>query len=197
LCFIENEILNSYYSMKTIKNFSVLAVIIVMLFTLACMKDEEWRTTADYVKDFEQAPNLVGFWICYDEDGLKYTNGFREPNANDSSKILALIYEYRADGTDFMYYLKKENGHYTHSYDPASIISLDYWYTETIESDETIVYDVQDAGSNLSRTELEFYYLPYNVDTIIFSDYSTGIHCLMVRIADPSKILSTLEIEEY
>ena len=183
--------------MKTIRIFSVLVAIIGMLFTLACMKNEDRRTTADYVKDLEQAPNLIGFWICYDKDGLKYTNGFREPNANDSSKIIPVVYEYRADGTDFVYYLKKENDHYIHSYNPATKTSLDYWYTATNESSETIVYDVQDAGNNLSRTELEFRYLPYSVDTIIYGDYSTNTHFLMVRIADPSKILSTLEIEEY
>ena len=181
--------------MKIIKHFSALTVILAMLFSLACNK-EEGQSPADYVKGLEHDPNVVGFWIGYVDAKFQTIQGEFKVIVSDTSTIFSALSEYNSDGADFSYALKKENGHYIHSYDPTTKTSLDYWYSGPSSSAERVVYDVYSTDGINSSTRIDFDYMIYNVDTLVINDRNTGIKRLLVRVADPSKIPSTLKILE-
>jgi outer membrane lipoprotein-sorting protein len=177
------------------KHFFALTIILALLFSLACNKDDE-QNPADYVKDLEQDTNVVGFWMGYVDAKFETIQGEFKVIVSDTSTIFPALSEYQSDGADFSYALKKENGHFIHSYDPASQNSLDYWYSGPSSSTERIVYDVYSIdGKNIS-TRIDFDYMVYNIDTLVINDRNTGVKRLLVRVADPSKIPSTLKIKE-
>jgi len=181
--------------MKWIKYFAAIIMVSGMLFTMACKKAEV-QTPADYVKDLEHDPNVVGYWIGYAYAKFETINGKFIVIVSDTSTIFPAVSEYQSSGADFAYSLKKENGNYIHAYDPSTQSSLNYWYSGPSSSNERVVYDVYSIDGKSVSTRIDFDYQVYNVDTLIANDHNTGFKRLLVRVADPSKIPSTLKIKE-
>ena len=160
----------------------------------SCKKDEI-QSPADYVKDKPHDPQMVGYWIGFVDAKFKTIGGKLVVYVSDTSTIYPAVSEYQSGGEDFTYQLKKENGHYIHSYDPASKTSSNYWYSG--ESDkEKVIYDVYALSGSSPSSYVEFDYIVYNTDTLITTDYNSAETRLIVRVDDPSKIPSTLKIKE-
>ncbi len=161
---------------------------------LACNKSED-AEPATYVKDFEHDTNVIGYWIGFTDAEIKSINGKVVVIMSDTSTILPAVSEYRADGADFSYDLKKENGEFIHSYDPNAKRNMNYWYSGSSSATEKVVYDVYSIdGKNISTT-LDFDYQVYNTDTLIINDRGTNTKRVLVRLEDPSKIPPTLKID--
>lgn len=160
----------------------------------SCKKDPV-QTPAEFAQERPHDPDMVGYWIGFVDAKFQTVGGKLIVIVSDTSTIYPAVSEFQSGGADFSYVLKKENGNYTHAYDPASKNSENYWYSG-VSGNEKVVYDVYQFGDGEPSTYLEFDYKVYNTDTLIITDYYTAETRLLVRIADPSKILLTLNIKE-
>jgi hypothetical protein len=171
--------------------------VIIGLFVLvlgACKKDPV-QTPAEFVQDKPHDPNMVGYWIGFADAKIEVVSGVIKVTLTDTSTIFPAVSEFQSGGADFSYVLKKENGNYIHSYDPNSKNSENYWYSG-VSGKEKVVYDVYALGGGEPSSYLEFDYIVYNTDTLITTDYTHGETRVLVRLADPSKIPSTLKIKQ-
>jgi len=181
--------------MKNIKILALFFGFAALIFTAACNKDDD-VSPAEFVKDKEQDTAVIGYWLGFEDAEIKSINGKIVIVMSDTSTIYPSVNEYRADGADFSYSLKKKDGDFIHEYDPDTRISLNYWYTGPSTATEKVLYDVYTIdGKNISTT-IDFDYFKYNVDTLIINDRNQDEKRVLVRIADPSKISSTLKIKQ-
>jgi hypothetical protein len=177
-----------------LKKWILAAGVAAMMMSVSCSDDDV--DVAAYVKDKEQDPAVVGYWIGFEDAEIKTINGKLVLIMSDTSTIYPSVSQYVEDGSDFAYALKKENGHFIHSYDPSTKISLNYWYTGPSTATESVLYEVYSIdGKNISTT-IDFDYMEYNTDTLIINDRTTDKKRVLVRVADPSNIPSTLKIKE-
>jgi len=180
--------------MKKIQLFASIVLVMGVLLAVSCKK-KDTITPEEFVQDKPHDKDVIGYWIGYADVTFKTVNGELILDVTDTSTIYPAVNEYKKDGSDFSYRLKKENGHYIHSYDPNSKISLNYWYTGVSGNQKTL-YDVFSIGGADPSSTIDFDYQVYNTDTLIIHIYSTDEKRLLVRIADPSKIPSGLKIKE-
>lgn len=180
--------------MKKIHLFISIIVFTGALFTISCTK-KVVVTPSEYVQDKPHDRDVIGFWVGYADVTFKTINGALVLDVTDTSTIYPAVSEYKSDGSDFSYQLKKENGHYTHAYDPNTKNSLNFWYTG-ISGNQKTLYEVYSIGDASPSTRVDFDYEVYNTDTLIIHVYSSGEKRLLVRVADPSKIPSGLKIKE-
>ena len=160
----------------------------------SCKKDPV-QTPEEFVMDKPHDPNIVGYWIGFVDAKFQTVGGKLIVIVSDTSTIYPAVSEFQSGGADFSYQLKKENGKYIHSYDPASKISQNHWYSG-ISGSEAVVYDVYAFSGSEPSSYLDFEYQVYNTDTLITADYASGDTRLLVRVDDPSKIPTTLKIKE-
>jgi hypothetical protein len=72
---------------------------------------------------------------------------------------------------------------------------MHFWYSGVSGKQKT-VYNVFAQGGSAPSTNVDFDYEVYNTDTLIIVDYASNEKRLIVRVADPSNIPSTLKIKE-
>lgn len=180
--------------MKSLSIYFIVFIGLSVILLGSCKKDEP-QSPADFVKDKPHDVDMVGYWIGYVYVKYQYYGGKIMPDVTDTSTIYAAVSEYQSSGADFSYGLKKKNGHYIHSYDPATKNSEQYWFSG-ISGKQKTIYDVFAQAGAEPSTFVDFDYEVYNTDTLIIVDYGTGEKRLLVRVADPANIPSTLKIKE-
>ena len=180
--------------MKYLRIYLVFFIGLGVLALGSCKKDEV-QTPADYVKELPHDADIIGSWIGFVDVKFTSVGGEIILDVTDTSTIYPAISKYNSDGSDFSYSLKRENGHYIHSYDPNTKNSMNFWYSGVSGKQKT-VYNVFAQEGAAPSTNVDFDYEVYNTDTLIVVDYSSNEKRLIVRVADPSNIPSTLKIKE-